>query len=1808
MPLSKRIFRWPHLRLLDFHIPSFNLTRLPKPPTTKSRRPHHHQPNTRRVIFLITLAFLITIGPLTYLYYRQHRQAEAAWWSDSWRYRKLVQISNGSGSTLTDFQTKIVIDTSDTSKFNATCGDIRFVSSDNKELPYWIDSGCGTSTTIVWVKIPVIPASGSQIHIYYGNPNATTTQSGKDTFIYFDDFQDGSINVNLWKLANGSNEISETANGLTLAGGTAGSWDQGIYLAPPIPRSDVAMEFNYKQTSNNSTSDALMMGWKDDTPDVSYSNLVYAYYNASADTCTSCWNYVYEDGNSRGVVSDNWLNNTLYRIRIRMRSSGGAYYSMSTNGGASWTNSLTSSYSTESNLHPGWMLLSGTHIITNFFVRKDASSDPTASFGSEEFTAAPLAYWKFDQGATNTAQDSINNYDGTLSGTTAPTWQQEDACISGKCLYYDGSSSYTSLPSSLSDPNTFGGTTGSWSLSMWIRPNDLGTNYRTVFRRLSGMHYLAFNPSSKQLQVMVWDGVGSQNAWYTSSSAINPNVWTHITVELKGGEGFKFYINGKLDSNNPNTNLRLYNYGSDTAIAGDLGGYQYYQGYIDEVAIYPYQLTDSQVYSIYKAGKAHQPAFKTTAANLGGNKFSQDSLSDALVGYWKMDESSWNGTTGEVKDTSGNNNNATSVSGATTTSGKFGNSGSFNGSNSYAVTGSFTYPASSGKSGCAWVKPTAHTNSLAAVFRNGNGGPSLRLDTSGYFNDRVVNYAGTTSSAYSSTSPVPTGSWSHVCVVWESPGANQYIKLRYYINGNLNLDQTTDLTDPNGYVGANNTYAYRFGSDPDISSRIFNGLIDEVRLYNRALSNKEVQQLYNWAPGPIAHWKMDENTGTNTYDSSGNNRTGSLVNGALWGPAKYGSGASLDGDNDAVYFDNSIPLASYKLPMTIEGWIYTGQQTESSPGIISLDKWPYGYAGLSLQIGAKSGSAYQLYVHYGDGSYVYPSTPGTAQRNSKNTGYVLHENTWQHITAVINGYNNINIYINGVEVSGTYSGTAATMGWCSTMCDDTLSVLGMNWHSGSSNFKGMLDDFRVYNYARTPSQIIEDMYAGKPVTSPTSQLTYLKLDEGYGTSGKDGGSLSNHSILRNSPTWTNNGRFDKAVSLDGNNDYVELPYHSAYEYTGGDMGFSLWIYRDSAETDVARIVSKPWNGGGGYNYILLIDTNGTLQFGVGGATWWGMSTTQAIPVNTWSHVAATVKGATKKVSLYINGNLVQSGTHDITSWVHSAGNATLPLVLGTLYPYGDGWGGITSFSFKGIIDEFKFSTTELNQEDVKNDFNRGSAILIGTTSTTSTGAPDSSASRSYCVPGDTSSCSPPVVHYTFDEGQGSSLNDASSNNITGSWNGNGSYWTSGKFGSAGQFNGSSNYVSTVTSGSPLPSTGDFTLQAWIYRNDAGNTQIISKTGSGGTGGYALLLGDWGEAYCRTDNGSTWVDSVTGYNLVTPTSGWTHVTAVKSGTSCKIFINGSETTISQFGSHSSASNTLNLTIGRRADVNTATEPFNGFLDDIRIYNYARTSAQIAWDYNRGTPVAHYRLDECEGNTIHSSTEPYLSTLNGTISIGSGGTQNALGNCIAGSASQAWYNGVNGKLGSSLNFDGSDDNIAIPITSTNGLNATGPVSFAAWFKRANTGTYQTIVSDISSCSNPLDGFIIRFTEGNTIMFQGYKGDPTNSNVFNAVYTDSTLWSDTTNWHHVVGTWDGTTNSNGAKIYIDGNLVGQGTSTAASFNSLSGINQMIGSLNCNAHYFAGKIDDVRIYNYALTAYQIKQVYNNGASAIFGSPSNNR
>lgn len=175
--------------------------------------------------------------------------------------------------------------------------------------------------------------------------------------------------------------------------------------------------------------------------------------------------------------------------------------------------------------------------------------------------------------------------------------------------------------------------------------------------------------------------------------------------------------------------------------------------------------------------------------------------------------------------------------------------------------------------------------------------------------------------------------------------------------------------------------------------------------------------------------------------------------------------------------------------------------------------------------------------------------------------------------------------------------------------------------------------------------------------------------------------------------------------------------------------------------------------------------------------------------------------------------------------------------------------------------------------------------------------------------------------------------------------------------------------------------------------------------------------------------------------------------------------------------------------------------------------------------------------------------------------------------------------------SLSFDGAGDYVdcggATDFHFNDGSGNDLPFSVSAWVKLDNITAKRIVSKDTSTSSREY----LFGTSGNG-KFNMLLGTGTvNINCQN----NTTL--NTTDWYHVVSTYDGSKTAAGIKVYVDGNASSLTTSTAGSY---SGMPQTNGALEigrfANGHsYFDGLIDEVSIFNYELSQAQVSAIYNN-------------
>jgi hypothetical protein len=121
---------------------------------------------------------------------------------------------------LTSYPARIEVNTARliaAGKLKPTGADLRFVFGGDccSPLSYWVESGMNTDSTIIWVKIPFLPAGGSTtITMFYGNPAAADGSDPASVFPLFEDFTGAEIDQGRWELRTSSSGQVEVNSGV----------------------------------------------------------------------------------------------------------------------------------------------------------------------------------------------------------------------------------------------------------------------------------------------------------------------------------------------------------------------------------------------------------------------------------------------------------------------------------------------------------------------------------------------------------------------------------------------------------------------------------------------------------------------------------------------------------------------------------------------------------------------------------------------------------------------------------------------------------------------------------------------------------------------------------------------------------------------------------------------------------------------------------------------------------------------------------------------------------------------------------------------------------------------------------------------------------------------------------------------------------------------------------------------------------------------------------------------------------------------------------------------------------------------------------------------------------------------------------------------------------------------------------------------------------------------------------------------------------------------------------------------------------
>ncbi|MFX0200112.1 MAG: LamG-like jellyroll fold domain-containing protein, partial [Candidatus Hodarchaeota archaeon] len=829
----------------------------------------------------------------------------------------------------------------------------------------------------------------------------------------------------------------------------------------------------------------------------------------------------------------------------------------------------------------------------------DLNNAPTADSDT-------VALWHFDESIGSTVYDETDNdNDGTIheSVWAGPTWKDG---LFGKALYFDNSD-YVSI-----DDSSSLDAIEDLSIELWLKPSITYTTGASDFY----VFLSKYGPNSFQF---VYHPAGYLYLWVNGGMAVrstlvtlNVDTWYYLAATFESGTvESHIYVNDEditadtisLVMNENNCPLLI----GARPCPSPTYPKHFVQGTIDEVRIW------NRILSVEEISEH----------------------SRGLVGEWDFDE----GSDDMAYDTSGFGNDGTLNGDPMWVLGKYGTALKLDGNDYVKVPNDPSLNIGQG-TWEAWLKfdakPTEGTmmNPLAKAnqywIHASNGADDPFDDESIILPDSIqvkITVGGKRYIATTDANFIETGIWYHVAGTYDGDILSLYVNGEL-IDTNNNPSGSIDLQDPDLTIGTWSTL---------IDS--FIGVVDEVRIWNRALTGEEILE---YTFGLMGEWNFNEGSGSIAFDTSGFNNNGNLSGG------KFGNGLYFDGINDYVEVSDSDLLEPTEI--TIEAWV----NSLGSPGnfkyIISkyLPNKYMSYSSYGLYTGNSGGL--RFYIGY-DSGVIFSPDAGTG----------IWDGEWHHIAGTFDG-TYVRLYVDNAQVNGPIY-TAQEIYYF-----ETGNLFIGAYHSTNLFFNGIIDEVRISNITRAFFDLTE------APSKDEHTVALWHFDESVGSIVYDETDNDNDGTIFEAewvgPTWTDDGRYGKALDFDGVDDYVEI----------GDIGVTDdWTIEFWTKLDTdTKTIQYPIGIGPGTYYGSGI----FMAFNWEGKRWGVYDGTNYIlgsivSTDVWYHIAVTKSGSL--YTLYLNGVYENSG--------FLADVDIIDLQIGRRI-YGGGTPGYTWY-FDGIIDELR---------------------------------------------------------------------------------------------------------------------------------------------------------------------------------------------------------------------------------------------------------------------------------------------------------------------------------------------------------------------------------------------------------------------------------------------------------------------------------------------------------------------------------------
>ena len=651
----------------------------------------------------------------------------------------------------------------------------------------------------------------------------------------------------------------------------------------------------------------------------------------------------------------------------------------------------------------------GTHTLRA--IARDAAGNTTTSGGITITVDNPEtslgAHWTFNEGSGVTAGDSSGN--GNVATLENGAGWAAGQVLGGMSL--DGANDYAQV----ADAATLHG--NNYTLAVWIRSTNM-----------AGLHVVLSKPygtGTDNSYILYLDNgrltfhTTAFNGHIVHATALSVNVWYHVAV-VKEGTATRMYVNG-AQVGTANTAPATVSYDSHALLLGaendGAGPAYFFAGRLDEGRVYTRALSAAEIGALAAEGGGPDTIPPTVSMTAPAN--------GATVSGGSVTVSA------NASDNVGVEGVQFQLDGA--------NLGSEDTSAPYSISWNSTT-----------VSNGSHTLRAIARDEAGNTTPSTTITVT------VNNGADTTPPTVSMTAPAngATISGGSVTVSANASDNVGVVGVQFQLDG-VNLG-SEDTSAPysiswNSATASNGSHTLR-AIARDAAGNATTSTAITVTVNNSGL---------------VAHWQLNEGSGTGALDSSGNGNNGTLLNGPNWGTGQVGGGLTMDGIDDVMrVFDHPTIRVN---DFTIAVW-FRANGSAAPQGIVAK-----GY-------GPSYDNSYNIYVYNGLVQFDLPQFAGHMSYGPISPG------VWYHAAVTKTG-TITRMYVNGVEVASSSDAPV------SVLYDSRPILVGADDDDangiGELAFGGKIDDVRIYNRPLTASEIVQlrDLDNTAPAMSDISALT-----------------------------------------------------------------------------------------------------------------------------------------------------------------------------------------------------------------------------------------------------------------------------------------------------------------------------------------------------------------------------------------------------------------------------------------------------------------------------------------------------------------------------------------------------------------------------------------------------------------------------------------------------------------------------------------------------------------------------------------------